>query len=129
MVFATARAEFAESVIVPVVVVTGVAFGMSFTAVELLWQPRLADLLGGSGSHGVAFGGLGAAAMAAVAVGAALSARLNRRLGVRLGYVLRSRSPRSASPSGRLSPPRDSSWSTCWRTSGWDWPSRCTSSC
>ena len=88
VVFATARAELAESVIVRVVVVTGVAFGMSFTAVELLWQPQLADLLGGSGNHGVAFGGLGAAAMAAVAVGATLSAGLNRRLGLRLGYLL-----------------------------------------
>ena len=88
VVFATARAELAESVIVRIVAVTGVAFGMSFTAVELLWQPRLADLLGGSGNHGVAFGGLGAAAMAAVAVGATLSARLNRGLGLRLGYVL-----------------------------------------
>ena len=88
VVFATARTELAESVIVRIVVVTGVALGMSLTAVELLWQPRLADLLSGSESHGVAFGGLGAAAMAAVAVGAALSARLNRRLGVRLGYLL-----------------------------------------
>jgi MFS family permease len=88
VVFATARREFAESVVVRVVVITGVALGMSFTAVELLWQPRLADLLTGSGSHGFAFGGLGAAAMVAVAIGAALSARLNRRLGVRVGYVL-----------------------------------------
>jgi hypothetical protein len=88
VVFATARSELAESVVVRVVVVTGVALGMSFTAVELLWQPRLADLLGGSESHGVALGGLGAAAMAAVAGGAALSARLNRGLGVRLGYLL-----------------------------------------
>jgi MFS family permease len=88
VVFATARREFAESVVVRVVVITGVALGMSFTAVELLWQPRLADLLTGPGSHGFAFGGLGAAAMVAVAIGAALSARLNRRLGVRVGYVL-----------------------------------------
>jgi MFS family permease len=88
VVFATARREFAESVLVRVVVITGVALGMSFTAVELLWQPRLADLLSSSGSHGFAFGGLGAAAMVAVAIGAALSARLNRRLGVRVGYVL-----------------------------------------
>jgi MFS family permease len=88
VVFATARREFAESVVVRVVVITGVALGMSFTAVELLWQPRLADLLTGPGSHGFAFGGLGAAAMVAVALGAALSARLNRRLGVRVGYVL-----------------------------------------
>jgi len=88
VVFATARREFAESVVVRVVVITGVALGMSFTAVELLWQPRLADLLSDSGSHGFAFGGLGAAAMVAVAIGAALSVRLNRRLGVRVGYLL-----------------------------------------
>jgi len=88
VVFATARREFAESVVVRVVVITGVALGMSFTAVELLWQPRLADLLSDSGSHGFAFGGLGAAAMVAVAIGAALSVRLNRRLGLRVGYLL-----------------------------------------
>jgi MFS family permease len=88
VVFATARREFAESVVVRVVVITGVALGMSFTAVELLWQPRLADLLSDSGSHGFAFGGLGAAAMVAVAIGAGLSVRLNRRLGVRVGYLL-----------------------------------------
>jgi MFS family permease len=88
VVFATARREFAESVVVRVVVITGVALGMSFTAVELLWQPRLANLLSDSGSHGFAFGGLGAAAMVAVAIGAALSVRLNRRLGVRVGYLL-----------------------------------------
>jgi MFS family permease len=86
--FATAREEFAGSAVVRVVVVTGVALGMSFTAVELLWQPRLADLLSEADSHGVVFGGLAAAAMLAVALGAGLSERLNRRLGVRLGYLL-----------------------------------------
>ena len=44
-IVATARDEFMGSVAVRVVVVTGVALGMSFTAVELLWQPHLADLL------------------------------------------------------------------------------------
>ena len=48
------------SVAVRVVVVTGVAIGMSFTAVELLWQPRLADLLSDPDTHGVAFGALAA---------------------------------------------------------------------
>ena len=48
------------SVVVRVVVVTAVALGMSFTAVELLWQPRLADLLNNSKAHGVAFGALAA---------------------------------------------------------------------
>jgi hypothetical protein len=87
-VFATARAEFAGSVVVRVVVLTGVAFGVSFTVVELLWQPRLADLLGEADSHGVVFGALAAASMLAVSLGAGLSPRLNRGLGLRLGYLL-----------------------------------------
>jgi MFS family permease len=87
-IFATARDEIAGSVAVRVVVATGVALGMSFTAVELLWQPRLADLLADPGSHGAVFGGLGAASMLAVAVGAGFSVRLNRRVGLRVGYLL-----------------------------------------
>jgi MFS family permease len=87
-IFATARAEIAASVAVRVVVTTGVALGMSFTAVELLWQPRLADLLSDSGSHGVALGALAAGSMLAVAIGAGFSERLNRRLGLRVGYLL-----------------------------------------
>ena len=87
-VFATARSEFAGSVVVRVVVLTGVAFGVSFTVVELLWQPRLADLLGDADSHGVVFGGLAAASMLAVSLGAGLSQRLNRSVGLRLGYLL-----------------------------------------
>jgi hypothetical protein len=66
--------------VVRIVVVTGVALGMSFTAVELLWQPRLTDLLADNGSHGVVFGALAAASMLAVALGACASERLNRRL-------------------------------------------------
>jgi MFS family permease len=73
--------------VVRLVVVTGVALGMSFTAVELLWQPRLADLLDEPGSHGVVFGSLAAGSMLAVALGAGLSERVNRRLGLRLGYL------------------------------------------
>ena len=61
---------------------------MSFTAVELLWQPRLADLLGESDSHGVVFGALAAGSMLAVAVGAGMSERVNRRIGLRPGYLL-----------------------------------------
>ena len=87
-IFATARDEFAGSVTVRVVVVTGIALGMSFTAVELLWQPRLAELLGESDSNGVVFGALAAASMLAVALGAAASERVNRRIGLRLGYLL-----------------------------------------
>ena len=88
VIFATARDEFLGSVVVRVVVVTGVAIGMSFTAVELLWQPRLADLLTDRGSHGVVFGALAAASMLAVALGAYASERLNRGIGLRLAYLL-----------------------------------------
>jgi len=87
LTFATARDEFLGSAVVRLVVVTGVALGMSFTAVELLWQPRLADLLDEPGSHGVVFGALAAGSMLAVALGAGLSERVNRRLGLRLGYL------------------------------------------
>jgi Major Facilitator Superfamily len=88
LTFATARDEFLGSVVVRLVVVTGVALGMSFTAVELLWQPRLADLLSESGSNGVVFGALAAGSMLAVALGAGVSERVNRRLGLRLGYLI-----------------------------------------
>jgi MFS family permease len=87
-VFGTARDEFAGSATVRIVIVTGIALGVSFTAVELLWQPRLADLLRDDDSHGVVFGALAAASMLAVAVGAGMSERLNRRSGLRLGYLL-----------------------------------------
>jgi MFS family permease len=87
-IFATARDEFLGSAVVRVVVVTGVALGMSFTAVELLWQPRLADLVTNPDSHGVVFGALAAGSMLAVALGAHFSERLNRRLGLRLAYLL-----------------------------------------
>jgi Major Facilitator Superfamily len=88
LTFATARDEFLGSAVVRLVVVTGVALGTSFTAVELLWQPRLADLLSEPGSHGVVFGALAAGSMLAVALGAGLSERVNHRLGLRLGYLL-----------------------------------------
>jgi MFS family permease len=87
-VFTTARAEVIGSVVVRVIFITGVAFGVSYTVVELLWQPRLADLLGDADSHGVVFGALAAASMLAVSLGAGLSQRVNRRLGLRLGYLL-----------------------------------------
>ena len=86
-IFATARAELMGSVTVRVVVVTGIALGMSFTAVELLWQPRLADLLSDPNTHGVAFGALAAGSMFTAAAGAWLSPRLKRRAGLRPGYL------------------------------------------
>ena len=87
-IFATARDELMGSVAVRVVVVTGIALGMSFTAVELLWQPHLADLLSDPDTHGLAFGALGAGSMFAAAAGAALSPRLRGRVGLRSGYVV-----------------------------------------
>lgn len=86
-VFATARAEAAASATVRVVFITAVAFGVALTTTELLWQPRLADLLGGARTDGLAFGALAAASMLAVALGAGLSPIVNRRLGPRLGYL------------------------------------------
>jgi len=87
-IFATARDEFMGSVAVRVVVVTGVALGVSFTSVELLWQPRLADLISDRDTHGVAFGALAAGSMLVAAVGAWLSPRVKRRAGLRAGYLL-----------------------------------------
>jgi MFS family permease len=87
-ILATARAEAAASLVVRVVIVTGVALGMAFTAVELLWQPRLAELLDDGDTDGLAFGVLAAASMLAVALGASAGPRLSRRLGLRLGYLL-----------------------------------------
>jgi MFS family permease len=86
-VLATARDEAAASVTVRVIFATAVAFGFAMSAVELLWQPHLAELLGGGDRHGFAFGALAAASMLAVAVGAAASPALRRRLGLRLGYL------------------------------------------
>jgi MFS family permease len=86
-VFATARAEAAASVTVRVILATAVAFGFAMSAVELLWQPHLADLAGSGRHHGFEFGALAAGSMLAVALGAAASPRLRRRLGVRVGYL------------------------------------------
>ena len=85
---ATARDEFRASVAVRVVVVTGIALGMSFTAVELLWQPHFADLLRDPDTHGVAFGALAAGSMFAAGAGAALSPRVRRSVGLRSGYLV-----------------------------------------
>jgi MFS family permease len=65
----------------------GVAFGVSITAVELLWQPRLAGLVASPEAHGLTFGALVAGSMLAVAVGAGLSPAMNRRLGLARAYV------------------------------------------
>ena len=87
MVFATARAEIAASITVRVVFATAVALGFAMSAVELLWQPHLAEELGGDTRHGFEFGAVAAGSMLAVAIGAALSPRLRGSLGLRLGYL------------------------------------------
>src|SRR4051794_8925207 len=87
-IVSTARHEFMSSVAVRVVVVTGVAIGTSYTSVELLWQPHLADLLSDPDTRGVAFGALAAASMFVAAAGSALSPRLRRGAGLRAGYLL-----------------------------------------
>jgi MFS family permease len=87
-IFRTARDELAGSPVVRIVFVTGTALGMSFTSVELLWQPRLADILSQTDAQGVAFGAIAAGSMLAAAVGAALGPRAKRGLGLRTGYLL-----------------------------------------
>jgi MFS family permease len=86
-VIATARTESAASGTVRVVFITGIAFGVCVTAIELLWQPRLADLLGDDQAQGLAFGALAAASMFAVALGAGASPTAARRLGLRRAYL------------------------------------------
>ena len=73
MVFATARAEAAASVTVRVIFATAVAFGFAMSAVELLWQPHLADLLGSGGAMASRSARSPRASMLAVALGAAAS--------------------------------------------------------
>jgi MFS family permease len=87
-IFATARDELVNSVTVRIVVITGVALGMTFTAVELLWQPRLADLVSDKDAHGVSFGALAAGSMLVAALGAWLSQRLRSGFGLRPGYLI-----------------------------------------
>lgn len=87
MVFATARSEIAASITVRVIFTTAVAFGFAMSAVELLWQPHLAEELGGGARHGFAFGALAAGSMLAVAIGAASSPRLRGSLGLRGAYL------------------------------------------
>jgi Major Facilitator Superfamily len=87
MVFATARSEIAASITVRVIFATAVAFGFAMTAVELLWQPHLAEEIGGGAGHGFEFGAVAAGSMLAVAIGAASSPRLRGSLGLRGGYL------------------------------------------
>jgi MFS family permease len=86
-ILAVARAEAAASAVVRIVFVTGAAIGAALTAAELLWQPRLGELLDSGESGGFVFGALGAASMAVVALGASLSPRLQGGLGLRNAYL------------------------------------------
>ena len=87
VVLATARDEAAASVTVRAIFAIAVGFGFAMSAVELLWQPHLAALLGGGRHRGFEFGALAAGSMVCVAVGAAASPRLRRGLGLRIGYL------------------------------------------
>lgn len=87
-IFGTARREAAASVTVRIVFLTALAFGISITAIELLWQPRLGEMLADPGSNGFGFGALAAGSMAAVALGAGLSPLIGRKLGIGRGYVI-----------------------------------------
>ena len=87
-VVGTARAEARASVTVRMVLVAAVAFGMSLASVELLWQPRLGELLATDGSHGVASGALAAGSMLVVAIGAAaVGPQMRRRVSVSTVYL------------------------------------------
>jgi MFS family permease len=87
-ILAATRTQVRGSLVVRTVLVVAVAFGVAVSAVELLWQPRLADLLGDAEEHSVLFGVLVAGSMAALAAGAALSPRVIAAVGSRNGYCL-----------------------------------------
>jgi hypothetical protein len=86
-ILAVARADAAASAVVRIVFLTGAAIGASLTAAELLWQPRLGELLDSGESGGFVFGALAAASMAVVALGASLSPRAQRGLGLGNAYL------------------------------------------
>lgn len=69
--------------------VLGVSFTMGFalSAWELLWQPRLAGLVGGAADETLLFGGLVAAGMVVGTTGVALGLRLAGRFGAGPTYV------------------------------------------
>ncbi|HEX2085659.1 MAG TPA: MFS transporter [Solirubrobacteraceae bacterium] len=64
------------------------AIGLVMSSVELLWQPRLEDIVGRDATDvAPVFGALSAAAMLACAAGAVLSPRIARLLGARSAYI------------------------------------------
>ena len=82
------RLTLRGSVVVRSLLVTSASFGIALTAIELLWQPRLAGLLGDAHEHTVLFGVLVAGSMSLMAVGATMSPRLSGPLGARRGYLV-----------------------------------------
>ena len=77
-----------SALVVRTVLAVAFAFGVAMSSMEILWQPRLADLLGDADEHSVLFGVLVAGSMAALAAGAAFSPRLITAMGSRNGYAL-----------------------------------------
>ena len=84
----TAQVSVRSSRVLRTILVTALAFGAAVMAIELLWQPRLAELLGDADDHTVLFGVLVAGSMAALAVGASVSPRVLGPLGARRGYAV-----------------------------------------
>jgi hypothetical protein len=82
-----ARGDIRGSAVVRTLLAAAAVFAAAQSSVELLWQPRLAELLGDAEDHSLLFGALVAGSMAMTAVGAASSPRVIRRLGARRGYA------------------------------------------
>jgi len=83
----TAAENVRSSPTVRTLLTTAAAFGFAVSSVEILWQPRLAELLGDAHDHTVLFGVLVAGAMATVSAGAACTGAVVRALGPRRGYI------------------------------------------
>ena len=81
-----AAATVRGSSLVRTLLVTASAMGVTLSAVEILWQPRLSDLLGTADGHSLLFGAFVAGSMVVTAGGAALSPRLAVAIGVRRAY-------------------------------------------
>lgn len=81
-----AVAEARGSVMVRVALIISAGTGAAYSAVELLWQPRVLERFDGLGP--VELGLLAAMATGAAAVGSAWSPRLARRLDPRTAYVV-----------------------------------------
>jgi MFS family permease len=69
-------------------VIAFVALGVAMSALEVLWQPRFADLLGEAARNTGFFGILLAIAFGAAGLGASLAPAFRRRLGTRVAPAL-----------------------------------------